>query len=62
MKRQPRFVVYQDDLYEYRWRLLAANGQIIADSAEAYTRRRDCRRAVDAVLMAIFDAQIVVAE
>lgn len=33
----------------WRWRLLAANGRTIADSGEAYTRRRDCERAVEMV-------------
>jgi uncharacterized protein YegP (UPF0339 family) len=27
----------------WRWRLVAPNGKVLADSGEAYTRRRDCR-------------------
>ncbi|MGW8565680.1 YegP family protein [Isoptericola sp. NPDC055881] len=38
------------EIYEatdgWRWRLKARNGRIVADSAEAYTRRRDVLRAV----------------
>lgn len=60
--KQPTFTVYRDAAGQYRWRLTAANGRTIADSAEAYTRRRDCLRAVDTVLAAIFDADIVVEE
>jgi uncharacterized protein YegP (UPF0339 family) len=30
----------------FRWRLLANNRRIIADSGEAYTRATDCRRAI----------------
>lgn len=41
-----RFQVYQDGSGQWRWRLLAANGKVIADSGEAYTRKRDCERAV----------------
>lgn len=50
--KAPRFQVYpaKDG---YRWRLKAANGRIIAESGEAYTRRRDCIRAVRVVREAI---------
>lgn len=60
--KQPKFTVYMDAAGLYRWSLVSANGRVIADSAESYTRKRDALRAVDAVLMAIFDAQIEVAE
>ncbi len=51
MKR-PRFVVYEA-ADGYRWRLLAANNRLIAESGEAYTRERDAWRAVKGVLYAI---------
>lgn len=60
--RKPTFTVYQDAAGQWRWRLQHKNGRIIADSGEAYTRRRDCLRAVDTVLMAIFDADVQVTE
>lgn len=44
MKR-PRFTVYEAR-DGYRWRLLAANNRLIAESGEAYTRERDAWRAV----------------
>ena len=43
------FEVYQDAAGEYRWRLVAANGQIIAAAGEGYTTRSDARRAVETV-------------
>jgi uncharacterized protein YegP (UPF0339 family) len=43
--RVPRFHVYEA-VDGWRWRLLSANGRTVADSGEAYTRRRDCVRAV----------------
>jgi len=43
----------------WRWRMQAANGKIIADSGEAYTRARSCRRAA-ARMMAIVTTHIVV--
>lgn len=33
---------YTDDAGEFRWRVLAANGETIADSAEGYTDRAHC--------------------
>lgn len=41
-----RLVIYQDAAQEYRWRLVAHNGRIIADSGESYTTRGNVRRAV----------------
>lgn len=39
MLDQDRIEVYQDSATEWRWRLIAANNEIIADSAEGYTTR-----------------------
>jgi uncharacterized protein YegP (UPF0339 family) len=36
----------------FRWRLRAANGKIIADSAEAYSTLPNLRRATDSVIRA----------
>lgn len=46
--RKPRFTVYQDVAGEWRWRLVAANGRIIAHG-ESHTRARDAWRAVETV-------------
>lgn len=40
------FLVYQDAKKEFRWRLRAVNGKIIADSAEGYTFKADCLHAI----------------
>lgn len=42
----------------WSWHLVSANGTVIAISTTSYTRKRDCLRAIDAVLIAIFDASI----
>jgi uncharacterized protein YegP (UPF0339 family) len=54
-----RFEVYKDKAAEYRWRLLASNGKLAADSGEGYTRREDAHRAIAALLLAINDVVIV---
>ncbi len=49
--KHPRFDVYEAR-DGFRWRLLAVNGRTIAESGEAYTRERDCKRAVEIVIEA----------
>lgn len=36
-----KFELYKDAARYWRWRFLASNGKIIADSAESYVRRED---------------------
>lgn len=43
------FTVYKDRSGEWRWRLVAANGRIIADSGEGYTERNDATEAIERV-------------
>ena len=44
-----RFVLYEDRAEQWRWRLVAGNGRIVADSGESYTRQEDARRGIDRV-------------
>lgn len=44
MKR-PRVEFYSDRQGQVRWRLVAANGRIVADSAEGYSDRHAAVRA-----------------
>ncbi|HEX8688408.1 MAG TPA: DUF1508 domain-containing protein [Pyrinomonadaceae bacterium] len=44
-----RFQVYEDEAGEWRWRLLAGNGRIIAAAGEGYRHRQDCLHAVELV-------------
>ena len=41
-----RFELYRDAKGEWRWRLRARNGEVIADSAEGYVRREDCEHGI----------------
>ena len=45
----------------WRWRAVRANGRIVADSGEAYTRKGDARRAVWRFINAIDRENIRVA-
>lgn len=42
--------VYRDSAGEWRWRLKAGNGRIMADGGEGYVDRRGAIRAVTSVL------------
>ncbi|WP_169974865.1 YegP family protein [Tautonia rosea] len=37
-----KFHVYKDQAGEFRWRLVAPNGRIIADSGEGYSSKQKC--------------------
>jgi len=43
------FELYQDQQNEYRWRLQADNGEIIADSGEGYVQKSEARNAIERV-------------
>lgn len=43
------FEVYKDKAGEYRWRLQAANNEVIADSNEGYKSKSSCINGIDAV-------------
>lgn len=45
----PRFETYEDAAGEHRWRLVAANGESVADSGEGYTDRSALADAIDRV-------------
>lgn len=41
-----RYVIYTDRAGEFRWQLLAANNQVIADSGEGYTTKASCQHGI----------------
>ena len=43
------YYIYRDARNEWRWRLLAANHRIIADSGEGYVNKSDCLAAIELV-------------
>ena len=47
--RRPKLMIYRDRRGEWRWRLKAANGRILADGGEGYRRRASAQTAVDRV-------------
>ena len=55
-----RFEVYEDVGKFWRWKLIAANGEIVAQG-ESHTRRNDAVRAACAVREQVAGARIVMA-
>lgn len=57
-----KFQIYKDKKKEFRWRLIATNGNILADSGEGYTRRGNVKKAIvrfcDAALAVVEDLSI----
>jgi uncharacterized protein YegP (UPF0339 family) len=43
------FHLYKDAAGEWRWRLLAGNKRIVADSGEGYKNRQDCVHGIELV-------------
>ena len=54
----PKFELYQDKAGEYRFRLKARNGEIIAVS-EGYTTKANCENGIESVRKNAPDAEVV---
>jgi hypothetical protein len=48
MARTAQFEIYKDTAGQFRWRLRAANGELIA-SSEAYTTMDSCKNGIRSV-------------
>ena len=59
VQKNPKFEVYADKAGEFRFRLKATNGQVIAVS-EGYTTMANCLNGVESVKKNSVDAEIVV--
>ncbi len=53
-----RFELHKDATGDWRWRLRATNGNILADSGEGYRRREDCEHGI-ALVKGSADAPVV---
>lgn len=57
-----KFEIYKDKNKEWRFRLIAPNGRIIADSGEGYKRKFYCRRNVTKIINALSQSKYVIEE
>ncbi|HKL29463.1 MAG TPA: HVO_2922 family protein [Natrialbaceae archaeon] len=60
MPNEPRFEVYRDNANEWRWRLVAANGHIIAASGEGYRSKQGVKRGIESVKKSAPEAEILI--
>lgn len=49
---------YKDNKLQWRWRIVASNGRIVADSAEGYVNKGDAKHGLKIVLEAIKSGQL----
>lgn len=56
---KPYLEVYQDASGEWRWRCIAGNEKIVADSGEGYTREEDAVRAAKMVFGDLYELVII---
>ena len=61
VEKNPKFEVYTDKAGEFRFRLKAGNGQIIATS-EGYKSKSGCMNGIESVKKNAPDAEVVEAE
>jgi uncharacterized protein YegP (UPF0339 family) len=54
-----KFHLYRDKNREWRWRLKASNGRVLADSGEGYKRKGGARKAVEIVRAGAAGVEIV---
>ncbi|PKL22577.1 MAG: hypothetical protein CVV48_01960 [Spirochaetae bacterium HGW-Spirochaetae-4] len=57
-KKFPKYEVYLDNANQFRYRLLASNGQNIAMAEEGYATKQGCFSGIDAISRAAVDAEI----
>lgn len=58
VEKNPKFEVYTDKSGEFRFRLKASNGQIIAVS-EGYAKKPSCLNGIESVRKNVVDAEII---
>lgn len=59
---QARFELYEDRGDEWRWRLRHRNGNVIADSGEGYTQRRNAQNGLESVRRNALGATVLLVE
>lgn len=60
-QKHPKFEVYQDKAGEYRFRLKAKNGEIIA-TGESYKAKAGCLNGIDSIKRNVEDSPVVKVE
>ena len=54
-----KFFLYKDKAGEWRWRLKAANGNIICVSSEGYSSKQNAQHSIESVKKSAADASVI---
>ena len=54
-----KFEVYEDGKKQFRWRLKAGNGQVIATASEGYKAKADAEKALESIKEKASKAEVV---
>ena len=57
-QKHPKFELYKDKAQQFRFRLKARNGEVIA-VGEAYTTKANCKNGINSIMKNVVDAKIV---
>ncbi len=57
--RKGKVEFYKDKSGEFRWRLKASNGQVIATGGEGYTSEAGCKNGFESVKNHVMEAEVV---
>ena len=53
-----KFVLYKDARGEFRWKLVASNGETIVDSAEGYKQKDSAKKGITSVKRSAATAKV----
>ena len=56
---QGKIEIYKDKKGEFRWRLVAPNGQQIANGGEGYASKANCKKGIESAKKNIQTAEMV---
>ncbi len=57
-QKHPKFELYKDKAQQFRFRLKARNGEVIA-VGEAYTTKANCKNGINSIMKNVVDAKII---
>ncbi len=56
--KHPKFELYKDKAQQFRFRLKARNGEIVA-TGESYTTKSNCKNGIRSIIKNVVDAKII---
>ena len=57
-QKHPKFELYKDKAEQFRFRLKARNGEVVA-VGEAYTTKANCKNGINSIMKNVVDAKVV---